>query len=161
MLVGSHFALRTPVKRAYLSLLPLLVPVLGTSRSAMAADGAARAPVVLEGKLIPGPDKGPALRASAVEYSLSATTTYLLHTLQDARLQNQEVRLEGTWKPDGGFEVAHLFTLRGGKLYKVRYYCEVCNIAAKEPGNCVCCQRPTELEEIPVDEVSADTVVVP
>ncbi|HKS96865.1 MAG TPA: hypothetical protein VJV74_12150, partial [Terriglobia bacterium] len=89
---------------------------------------------------------------------LAATSSYLLHTLEDQRLANREVRLEGAMKADGRFEVAHLFTLRDGKLYRVRYYCNVCNIAALEPGRCVCCQRPTELQEIPVSQTDKDTV---
>ena len=85
----------------------------------------------------------------------------LLHTLQDSRLNGREVRLEGERKPDGSFEVHHLFTVHDGKLFRLRYYCHVCNIPAMEPGNCVCCQRPTVLDEIPADEVSEDTVLVP
>jgi hypothetical protein len=34
----------------------------------------------------------------------------------------------------------------------VRYFCEVCNVEALEPGDCVCCQAPTELQEVPVDK---------
>lgn len=112
----------------------------------------------LEGKLLSVPGNGPVLRAHDKEIPLGATSTYLLHTLEDQRLANREVRLEGTQKADGRFEVAHLFTLRDGKLYRVRYYCNVCNIAALEPGRCVCCQRPTELQEIPVSQTDRDTL---
>jgi hypothetical protein len=83
---------------------------------------------------------------------LSATTTYLFHTLLDKRLANREVRLEGTVKADGTFEVERLYTVRNGKLYRVRYFCKVCNLEALEPGDCVCCQQPTELQEIPVTD---------
>ena len=83
---------------------------------------------------------------------LSATTTYLLHTLSDKRLANREVRLEGTMKADGTFEAERLYTVRDGKLYRVRYFCKVCNIEALEAGDCVCCQHPTELQEIPVTD---------
>ncbi len=106
----------------------------------------------LAGKLETVPGAGLVLRSAKKDSPLSARTTYLLHTLRDKRLANREVRLEGTTKPDGTFEVARLFTVRNGKLHRVRYYCEVCNIEALEPGNCVCCQQPTELQEIPVPE---------
>ena len=53
-------------------------------------------------------------------------------------------------KPDGSFEVQWLYTVHDGKLFKVRYFCATCNIVALEPGICVCCQQPTELQEIPV-----------
>jgi hypothetical protein len=123
------------------------------------ASGQERAPkTTLEGKLVSRAGRGPVLRASSRDVPLAATTTYLLHTLEDHRLVDREVRLEGTMRPDGRFEVAHLYTVRDGKLYKVRYYCEICNIAALEPGRCVCCQRPTELQEIPVSETDKDTV---
>ena len=106
----------------------------------------------LTGKLETIPGTGLVLQTAKKNYPLTARTTYLFHTLQDKRLANRQVRLEGTKKPDGTFEVAKLFTVHNGKLYRVRYFCEICNIEALEPGNCVCCQQPTELQEIPVDE---------
>ena len=131
----------------------------------MPASGAAASqvnglPSTIEGKLISG-SSAPIVRTPAKDTTLTAKSAYLLHTLEDSRLQRRDVRLEGAWKSDGRFEVAHLFTIRDGKLYKVRYFCEICNIAAQEPGNCVCCQRPTELQQIPVSEVGPDMVVVP
>jgi hypothetical protein len=108
----------------------------------------------LTGKLETLPGTGLVLQTAKTNYSLTARTTYLLHTLQDKRLANRQVRLEGTKKTDGTFEVAKLFTVRNGKLYRVRYFCEICNIEALEPGNCVCCQQPTELQEIPVEEAN-------
>ena len=112
----------------------------------------------LEGKLLSVAGHGPVLRTHDKNIPLAATSSYLLHTLEDQRLANREVRLEGTMKADGHFEVAHLFTIRDSKLYRVRYYCNVCNIAALEPGRCVCCQRPTELQEIPVSQTDQDTI---
>jgi hypothetical protein len=53
-------------------------------------------------------------------------------------------------KADGTFQVERLYTVKDGRLYRVRYFCKICNIEALEPGNCVCCQQPTELQEIPV-----------
>jgi hypothetical protein len=117
-----------------------------------AAQGAAPKLVALEGKLLSIPGEGPVLRIHEKDQPLSATTTYLFHTLLDKRLANSEVRLQGTMKPDGTFEVERLYTVKNGKLYRVRYFCKTCNIEALEPGDCVCCQQPTELQEIPVDD---------
>jgi hypothetical protein len=117
-----------------------------------AAQGAARRLAALEGKLLSIPGEGPVLRIHEKDQPLSATTTYLFHTLLDKRLINREVRVEGTMKADRTFEVERLYTVRNGKLYRVRYFCKVCNIEALEPGDCVCCQQPTELQEIPVDD---------
>ena len=105
---------------------------------------------VLEGQLLSTSADCPVLRMHGKDQTLSAYTTYLYHTLQDKRLANREVRLEGKMKGDGTFEVERLYTVKDGKLYRVRYFCKICNIEALEPGNCVCCQQPTELQEIPV-----------
>ena len=106
---------------------------------------------VLEGQLQSTSADCPVLRAHGKDQPLSAYTTYLYHTLQDKRLANREVRLEGTMQADGTFQVERLYTVKDGKLYRIRYFCKVCNIEALEPGNCVCCQQPTELQEIPVN----------
>src|SRR5271157_658273 len=117
-----------------------------------AAQGETRHLAGLEGKLLSVPGQGPVLRIHEKDQPLSATTTYLFHTLLDKRLANREVRLEGTMQADGTFEAVRLYTFRNGKLYRVRYFCKVCNIEALEPGDCVCCQHPTELQEIPADD---------
>jgi len=117
-----------------------------------AAQGGPRHLAALAGKLLFISGQGPALRINEKDQPLSATTTYLFHTLLDKRLANREVRLEGTMKSDGTFEVERLYTVRNGKLYRVRYFCKVCNIEALEPGDCVCCQQPPELQEIPVTD---------
>ena len=109
-------------------------------------------PPLLSGKLVTVPGTGLVLRTDKKDLKLSARTSYLFHTLQDKRLANRDVRLEGVTQSDGTFEVEKLFTVHNGKLYRVRYYCEVCNIEALEPGPCVCCQQPTELQEIPVSD---------
>jgi hypothetical protein len=117
-----------------------------------AAQGATRHLEALEGKLLSIPGEGPILEKHGKDQSLSATTTYLFHTLLDKRLANRQVRVEGNTKADGTFEVERLYTVRNGKLSRVRYFCRVCNIEALEPGDCVCCQRPTELQEIPAGD---------
>jgi hypothetical protein len=101
------------------------------------------------------------LSTSGGDIVVTSNIPQLLHTMQDPRLRGREVRLEGQRTSAGIFDASHIFTVRDGKLYRLRYYCHVCNIPATEPGPCVCCQRPTELEEIPVDQVSNDMVLVP
>jgi hypothetical protein len=107
---------------------------------------------ILEGRLLTTRGDCPLLKTAGREQALSANTPYLLHTLQDKRLDGREVRLEGAAQPDGTFEVQWLYTLHNGKPFRVRYFCATCNIVALEPGNCVCCQQPTELQEIPVEK---------
>jgi len=125
------------------ALIPLLASSLWTAQ--------AKPLTVLEGKLLTTRGDCPLLRIGDREQALSANTPYLLHTMQDKRLDGREVRLEGLPKPDGSFEVQWLYTVHDGKLFKVRYFCATCNIVALEPGLCVCCQQPTELQEIPKD----------
>ncbi len=105
----------------------------------------------LQGRLETTRGDCPLLKMNGRDQTLSANTTHLLHTMQDKRLDGREVRLEGTAKPDGTFEVQWLYTLHNGKLFRVRYFCATCNIVALEPGDCVCCQQPTVLQEIPND----------
>jgi len=105
---------------------------------------------VLEGTLLSTSSDCPVVRIHGKDQPLSAYTTYLYHTLQDKRLANREVRLEGVMKGDGTFQVERLYTVKDRRLYRVRYFCKICNIEALEPGNCVCCQQPTELQEISV-----------
>ena len=107
---------------------------------------------VLEGKLVTTRGDCPLVEINGHSQSLTAYTPALFHTLQDKRLNGREVRLEGLPQPDGSFQVQWLYTVHNGKLFRVRYFCSTCNIVALEPGNCVCCQQPTELQEIPVDK---------
>jgi len=114
--------------------------------------GQAKSLAVLEGTLLTTRGDCPILKINGREQALSADTPHLLHTMQDKRLDGRQVRLEGIAQPDESFEVHWLYTLHHGKLFRVRYFCATCNIVALEPGNCVCCQQPTELQEIPVEK---------
>jgi len=113
----------------------------------------------VEGKLGFVAGTGPVLEAGGKNLTLSARNSYLYHTLGDDRLRNREVRLEGTKLPDGSFQVERILTVRDGKLYRIRYFCETCNIESLEPGICVCCQQPTELQEIPLDKNDKNFIV--
>jgi hypothetical protein len=123
--------------------------VLAISRGSF-AQGEPTHLAVLEGQLQATSADCPVLRTHGKDQPLSAYTAQLYHTLQDKRLANRDVRIEGTMKAGGTFEAERLYTVKDGKLYRVRYFCKVCNIEALEPGNCVCCQQPTELQEIPI-----------
>jgi hypothetical protein len=105
----------------------------------------------LEGKLVQLAGK-PVLRVGGKDYPLSTVRTWHYNTLLDKRLEGREIRVEGEWAADGTLKVRQFYTMKDGKIYRVRYFCEVCNIEALEPGNCVCCQAPTELQEIPVSK---------
>jgi hypothetical protein len=115
----------------------------------------------LQGRLIVAGSEGLRLSTSGGDIVVTSDNPQILHTLQDTHLMGRQLRLEGGRTSNGEFNANHIFTVRDGKLYRLRYYCHVCNIPATEPGPCVCCQRPTELEEIPIDQVTHDMVLVP
>ena len=115
----------------------------------------------IQGKLAIPKQGDPSVETPGGAVAVTSDNPALQMTLQDSRLAGHEVRLLGERNAAGVFNAEHLFTVHEGKLYRVRFYCKVCHIAAMEPGRCVCCQRPTELEEIPADQVTDDMVMVP
>lgn len=92
------------------------------------------------------------VKTATKEYALAGRNQYLFATLGDKRLRNDEVRLKGFFRKDGNFQVQELNTIHHGELYRIRYYCERCNIVALKPGPCMCCQHPVELQEIPLNK---------
>lgn len=154
---GPRFSLRyIALAAAVLFSAPVSRAVNAQTRSASSA-----ATVSLQGRLVAAGDGSLHLSSRSGEILLHSSDPSILHTLQDPRLRGRELRLDGQRNSDGSFEVSHLFTVRDGEVFRLRFYCHVCNIPATEPGPCVCCQRPTELEEIPVDQVTSDMVLVP
>jgi hypothetical protein len=119
--------------------------LLAASVLAQASGSKPALPIV--GTLVQFPS-GPALRVKGRDYPLSAVRAWHFNTLKDKRLEGREIRVEGEWASDGTLKVSQFYTVKDGKLYRVRYFCEVCNIESLEPGDCVCCQAPTELQEI-------------
>ena len=130
----------------FVILLPLICSPLRAEEAKLLAS--------LDGVLLDVPGVGSVLRTEKKDIRLTAKESYRANTLKDKRLRNRQVRLEGMMRPDGRFEVEQLYTVRDGKPYKPRYFCELCNIVALEPGDCACCQQPTELQEIPVTETN-------
>jgi hypothetical protein len=110
----------------------------------------AQATLVLRGSLNALPGNQPIIQTGQKSYKLAGQSPYLLRTLQDKRLLHQELQLVGTVGSNGDFVVQRLYAVHNGKLYKVEYYCEVCNITYVQPGHCVCCGRETKLKEVPV-----------
>lgn len=130
-----------------LALLPLLVAAVVPLR---AADMPGQQ--TLEGKLIFVAGTGPVLKTPNKNVPLAGRNHYVFNTLKDERLRDDKVRLEGKMRADGNFQVDDFYTIHHGELYRVRYFCETCNIVALEPGRCVCCQQPTELQEVPLNK---------
>lgn len=89
-------------------------------------------------------DEGQRLTLSGDEYSTSQLT--------DPRLKDRHWELRGTPKADGGFDVLRLFTIKDGELFRVTYFCVICNIRSHNNGPCMCCQEETEIQELPIEE---------
>jgi hypothetical protein len=106
----------------------------------------------LQGKLLFVKGTGPVVQTTQKQYPLAGRNKYIFATLEDKRLRDDEVRLKGEMRADGNFQVDDLYTIHHGELYRIQYYCETCNIVGLGPGRCVCCQQPTELQEIPLNK---------
>ena len=78
---------------------------------------------------------------------------YATSQLADPRLKGRHWELQGRRKSEGVFEVLRLFTIKAGKLYRVTYFCIICNIRSHLAGDCMCCQEETEVQELPVAEL--------
>jgi len=109
-----------------------------------------KAETVLTGRLA-RQNNAPALKVKEKTYRLAAANEYAKAILNEERVAGWEFRLEGRWKGSDAFEVERLFSVHDGKLFKVTYYCEVCNITTYKPGRCDCCQEPTEVREVPAN----------
>ncbi len=106
----------------------------------------------LQGKLLFIQGTGPVVKTAEKQVPLAGRYEYIFRTLEDKRLRDDEVRLKGEYQADGNFRVDNIFTIHHGEVYRVRYFCETCNIVGLGPGRCVCCQQPTELQEVPVNK---------
>ncbi len=111
-----------------------------------------KADVAIQGKLVVEDGPAAVLQSKDRAIPLTSDRKSIAETLRDSRLSGRELKVLGQFLEDGRFEAHEFFVVRGGSLYKVIYYCEVCNITTFAPGNCVCCQAPTvPVEVLPTD----------
>lgn len=129
-----------------------LVAVCALSSLSVASD----AKVVLRGRIDPGSVQSAASADAPLTFYTTdgekhkvAGDSMSNAQLRDPRLIDRDWELEGSVRPDGQFDIFKLFTVKDGKRYRVTYYCDICHIVTHEPGDCMCCQAPTELREIP------------
>lgn len=93
----------------------------------------------------------PVLKMKDKTYHLVTSDDEIQDTLADKRVAGRTLQVEGKWKTPDTFDVRRFFTVHDGKLFKLTYYCDVCNITTYKPGPCMCCQKPTEPREVPYD----------
>ncbi len=131
----------------------VLVVVLAAGYTVQLADPAARkSPVTLDGTIIVGGDSGPVLQVRGGNVRLSAVDDSIAQTIRDERISGKHLRVSGEYRQDGSFEVSDLFVVHPDGLYRIIYFCDVCHITAFKPGDCVCCQRPTKMQEVPLTD---------
>lgn len=118
------------------------------------ATGLPAGATVLRGTLTATQGRGPVLETPQKSYVLAGQSPYLLRVLQDKRLLNQTLEVEGAPEAGGTFVVDRIYAVHHGKLYKIQYYCDVCNITYVQPGHCYCCGKETKLQEVPVTPAS-------
>jgi rubrerythrin len=70
----------------------------------------------------------------------------------DRRVRDRELQITARLHPGSRLEVIKVQAARGGKLYDLYYFCEVCNITAYAPGPCPCCREEMEFRETPTPE---------
>ncbi len=104
----------------------------------------------LQGRLVVEPGKPPVLESGGTPVRLTSARRSIRDTLQDSRISGKELKVIGRSQPDGLFEVDEFYVVRpDGALYRLVYFCSVCNITRFGPGKCECCQQPTVPTEIP------------
>ncbi len=106
----------------------------------------------IDGLIIAGKSQVPVLQTRDKRIGLYAGDESLKETLRDPRVSGKHLRLEGRYRTDGSFEVTDVYVVHPDGLYRIIYFCNVCHITAFKPGNCVCCQQPTELQEVPLTD---------
>ncbi len=71
--------------------------------------------------------------------------------LNDQRVQGSDFEAIGHFTSPDHFEIDPIHTIamyvyKDGKRKKITYWCDVCYIRTLAPGNCVCCQKYTDLD---------------
>ncbi len=126
-----------------------------------ARTGTETKPASIEGIVIVEKGKPTLLQSQGKSIPLSAGDGSIADTIQDPRVSGKQLKVVGEFRKDGSFEVSDLFVVHPDGLYRIIYFCNICHITAFRPGNCVCCQRPTELQEVPLSDPRVHQEKVP
>ncbi len=105
---------------------------------------------VLRGRLRQDPGKPPVIETADGKTFTVGGDEFTKGQMADPLLKGREMELEGRFAGETNFEASRIYTIKNGKRFKVTYWCDVCSIRTHMPGRCMCCQAPTELQELPV-----------
>jgi len=106
--------------------------------------------VVVHGSIHQEDGKPPVVITDDHKTYLVSGDEFLEAQMKDTRLNGRAVELRGHENGPGKFAASHMYTVKDGKRYDVTYWCDVCSIRTHMPGRCMCCQGPTELQEIAI-----------
>jgi len=68
----------------------------------------------------------------------------------DPALHDRDVRLTAVKLPGTQtLQVQKVQTVKDGKAFDVDYWCDQCQLAAPQPGKCICCGSQVVLRELP------------
>ena len=67
----------------------------------------------------------------------------------DGRVRQRELQVTARLDSKSQLEIIRVQSIKDGKLYKLYYFCEICNITAYAPGPCPCCGNELEFRETP------------
>jgi hypothetical protein len=117
----------------------------------LAAEGAE-----LRGRLVAGPDGGPALQVAEGNLIHLEGDKDTIGVTKDKRLLDADFEVSGEYvAPDrfriGPIHKTAMWVHKDGTRYSISYWCPVCSIRSYTPGKCWCCQEETNLDLIPDD----------
>ena len=123
-------------------------PATNTSDAKPAANGSP-----LRGTLNQDAGKAPVLALSDGRRITLEGDDPTTAVLNDVRLKGADFEVIGHFVAAdrfrvNGMESPAMFVHKNGKRLMVTYWCNVCYIRTYSPGNCVCCQKYTDLDLI-------------
>ena len=104
----------------------------------------------VRGTLVQREGQSPALETAEHKLIPLDGDTPTQGVLNDKRLAGADLTLKGHFN-SGRFAVDPMHTKamlahKGGKAYRITYWCDLCAIRTYSPGVCVCCQQETQLD---------------
>jgi hypothetical protein len=105
----------------------------------------------VKGKLIQRKDAPSILRTDDGGEIILSGDDETQKVLHDPRIDGLTLEAIGHFTAPGRFTVEpiyekNMFVLKDGKRLRITYWCDICSIRTYAPGNCVCCQKWTDLD---------------
>ena len=144
--------------RMRVPLVSMFVLLVVTSSQVVAESPAPRqesAPVTIRGRIVSldrEQEKPFAFKADDGRLYRFLADDVMTDIFADGGVRDRHLQLTGQLHKKDRIEVTKVQSLRGGKLYDLYYFCDVCNITTYAPGPCPCCRKELEFRETPASE---------